>query len=236
MRVLITRPTDDAEELALQVKNLGHTPIIEPLLSIQFFEGPQIDVANCRALIFTSANGAKAASRRIADKTIPVIAIGPATARAARNAGFRNISQSNTEGVTGLEQFIRSTTGPGPGQLLHISGEEIAGPLVENLSNAGFTAARLVLYQASPSTSLSPSLYEALSAGSVQAALFFSPRTASTFSALIQAARCEQAMSAISALALSQNVAKSLSALTFRKLLVAQNQGTEAILKLLSEA
>lgn len=234
MRVLITRPIDDARELAIQIERLGHSCFVEPLLSIEYANGTPLDVAGYRALIFTSANGARAASLRIADKSVPVISIGQATATVAHRSGFHNVTQSKGEGVEEFEHFIKSVTSPTEGTLLHISGETVAGTLVENLCNSGFHAVRIPLYRAVPAANLSPALYEALINGHIDAALFFSPRTATIFADLIKDAGCETAMAFVSALALSQNVAKSLSPLTFRKLLVAQNQGTEAMLQLLA--
>ena len=36
MRVLVTRPDDDAEETAAKLIALGHEPIVAPLLEIKF--------------------------------------------------------------------------------------------------------------------------------------------------------------------------------------------------------
>ena len=70
MRVLVTRPEDDARETAVRLKALGHEPILAPLISIRFIDGPDIDLAGVQALIATSSNGVRALARRTSRRDI----------------------------------------------------------------------------------------------------------------------------------------------------------------------
>ncbi|MDP7310868.1 MAG: uroporphyrinogen-III synthase, partial [Alphaproteobacteria bacterium] len=60
MRALITRPREDAEELAQELRRRGLIPVLAPLLTIRNRAGvvPQLD--GVQALLLTSANGARA--------------------------------------------------------------------------------------------------------------------------------------------------------------------------------
>src|SRR5262249_44075047 len=92
MRVLITRPREDAEPFARARIVLGNEPVIEPLHEIDYLEGAPLDLIGVQAILLTSANGARAPALRTPRRDIAVIAVGPATAGAARAAGFANVS------------------------------------------------------------------------------------------------------------------------------------------------
>src|SRR5205085_7458912 len=94
MRILITRPREDAERFARALTALGHEAVIESLLDVVFLPGPALDLIGVQALMLTSANGARAAAQRTAARNIAVVAVGPATAAAAREAGFIHVSES----------------------------------------------------------------------------------------------------------------------------------------------
>ena len=64
MRILITRPRDDAEPFARAVMALGHDAVIEPLLDIVYPAGALLDLKGVQAILLTSANGARAAALR----------------------------------------------------------------------------------------------------------------------------------------------------------------------------
>ncbi|MDP6883999.1 MAG: uroporphyrinogen-III synthase [Rhodospirillales bacterium] len=86
MRLLVTRPRDDAEALAGPLAALGIEILIEPLLGIRYRDGPPPDLAGVQAILATSANGVRALVRRCDDRDVAVFAVGDATARAARAA------------------------------------------------------------------------------------------------------------------------------------------------------
>jgi uroporphyrinogen-III synthase len=234
MRVLITRPRHDAEELAARLHALGHSTFIEPLIDIVIREGPPLDLDGVQALLFTSANGSRAAAARTAERAIPVVAVGPATAAAARAAGFLNVVESQGEGVAGLAAHVRTTLTPGKGTLLHLAGTVTAGDLVVSLSPHGFVVRWETLYEARAAGSISGALSAELGAGSIAAAMFFSPRTANLFVALIAAAGLAPACRTITALALSEAVANALAPLAFRRISVAAKPETGAMLELLA--
>jgi uroporphyrinogen-III synthase len=233
MRILITRPRMDAEPLAERLHALGHTTIVEALFDIVFRDGPPLDLAGVQALVFTSANGARAAARRTPERNMPVLAVGPATASTARALGFHDVSESEGEGVDGLAAHIRATLSPNKGTLLHPTGRAVAGDLAAALAPHGYRLHREVVYDTHPAEALSGALATELGAGLVTAAMFFSPRTAQLFAALTGAASLGTACHTVSALALSEAVAKALAPVTFRRIFVAETPTTDAMLQLL---
>jgi uroporphyrinogen-III synthase len=230
VRVLITRPLKDAEPLAARLQALGHTTLVEPLINIVFADGPEVDLTGVQALLFTSANGARAAARRTPARNVPVLAVGPATAAAARGLGFANVTESRGEGVEGLAATISATRDPKAGALLHVTGSVTAGDLKASLAPQGFTVRVERLYEARTAPNLSGALAAELEGGLIEAALFFSPRTADLFVALIRAANLETACAKMRALALSPAVAKALSPLPFRAIETAAHTTADALL------
>lgn len=234
MRVLVTRPRPDADTFAAQLHARGHTAFIEPLLEIIFADGPALDLARVQALLFTSANGVRAAARRTLERTLPVLAVGPATAGEATASGFTNVRQSGGDGVEALARFAQATLKPEGGALLHATGTVSAGDLKASLTPHGFIVRVERLYEARDAHSLSGALTAELGARQIDAALFFSPRTASLFAALMTAETLEPTCAAIDALALSPAVAAALAPLPFRAIRVAAHANAEAMLDLLA--
>lgn len=230
MRVLITRPLEDAAPLAAQLHALGHTTFVEPLIDIVFADGPEIDLTGVQALAFTSANGARAAARRTTARTVPVLAVGPATAAAARSLGFTNVTESAGDGVAGLAATIRATLDPSAGALLHVTGTVTAGDLKASLVPQGFVVRVQRLYEARAALNLSGALVAELDGGLIDTALFFSPRTADLFATLVRAANLEAKCAKLCALALSPAVAKALAPLPFRTVEAAAHPTTDALL------
>src|SRR5260221_1467732 len=88
MRILITRPREDAEPFAQALIALGHEAVIEPLLEIFYLPGPALDLVGVQAILLTSASGARAVALRTSWRDIAIVAVGPATANAAREVRF----------------------------------------------------------------------------------------------------------------------------------------------------
>ena len=233
MRVLITRPKDDAREFEVLLRERGHEPVTEPLLSIACDDGPAIDVERYGLLVFTSANGVRAAARRVHARSIPVLAVGPATSAEARIAGFTSVATSTGEGTSGILEHLKAHPSLLARPMLHISGTDVAGDLSSMAAGIGANLERLQLYRAVAATSVSEGLREHLLNGTLDTATFFSPRTAKIFCDLVQATGLAATTGRIAACAISSNAANSLKTLTFRKVLVAQNATSLAMRDLL---
>lgn len=235
MRVLITRPRLDAEALAAQLHDLGHTTIVEPLLDVVFLAVP-LDLKNAQALLLTSANGARAAARATRERDIRVLAVGPMTAAEATKLGFKNVSQSDGDGANALAEHVRATLKPGDGALVHPTGTVTAGDLKASLAPSGYDVRTQTIYDARAAESFSGALTAELSANLIDAAMFFSARTAGLFSALATNAALAPACRNIVALALSAAVAKALEPLAFRDVRIAPKATAAAMVELLTRA
>lgn len=231
-RILITRPKEDAATFAARLAALGHETRLEPLLAIRPRPGASLPLEGAQALLFTSANGVRAAARLTAERGLPALCVGDATARAARDAGFGAV-ESAAGDVAALTALVKRRARPGGGPLVHVAGTVTAGDLSGALAAAGFDVRRAVLYEAVRAERLSPPTRQALAAGTIDAVALFSPRTARTFARIVREEALEAPVARVDMLCLSAAVAEALDSLPGRRLLVAAEPTQDALIDLI---
>ena len=228
LRVLITRPAEDGEVLAELLHGHGFEPVVEPMMTIMPTDAAP-DFIGVQAVLLTSANGASALADKIAERDIPVFAVGDATAGTARNLGFRSV-QSAAGDVGSLAVLVRDRLDPAAGALLHPAASDVAGDLAGTLNRHGFSVRRVVLYEARRAVEMSAATCRLLGEGAIDAALFFSPRTAQTFVILVNQAGLPSACADIDVLCLSAAVADAVQELPWRSVRIAERPETGALI------
>lgn len=234
VQALVTRPQEDAEPVARALASRGIAVMIEPLLGIEPVPGATVDPTGLQGLLVTSANGARALARLLPDRTLPVWAVGDASARVARDLGFGAVQSAGGD-VETLAALVAARVDPAGGALLHAAGETVAGDLSGLLAGHGFTVRRETLYRAVTATALSADLGQALRAGTIDLALFFSPRTAATFATLATDAGLGETLSRVVAYGLSGNVTAKLAELPWAALRKAAEPTLAALLAAIDE-
>ena len=86
MRVIVTRPRGQEEELARGIEALGHEVVLCPLLEVEPLGNDPVDVSGYDWVIVTSVNGARELRRRMTGSPQRLAAIGQATADALGGA------------------------------------------------------------------------------------------------------------------------------------------------------
>ena len=236
MRVLVTRPEDDARSLVAALEARGHEALVAPMLIIAPAPGVEapLDLGGVQALVFTSANGVRVFARLSETRGLPVFAVGDASAAAARDAGFARVESAGGD-IEDLARLIVMRLAPGDGALYQAAASRLAGDLKGAIEAAGFTLRREVLYQATPVAELGAALRRELADGGLDAASFFSPRSAETFVSLVEKQGLGEACARITALGLSEAVAAKLRRLAWRAVLVAERPNQEALLARLDD-
>jgi uroporphyrinogen-III synthase len=230
-RALITRPRKEAGALVSALAARGGSALVEPMMQIHFRDAAS-DLRGVQAVLCTSANGVRALSQSCRERGTPLFAVGDATAARARADGFTTVESAGGS-AHDLVQLVADRLRPGDGRLLHVSGSDVAGDLVGDLQERGFTAERSVLYEARPVAALSAAAAGALDAGEIDFALFFSPRTAAIFVELARAAGVARACETISALSISTAADTGLDRISWRGRWVAERPDQTALLELL---
>lgn len=220
MRALVTRPRDDAEPTARLLRQRGFHVMIEPLLDIVPIPGVEVDAAGVQGILVTSGNGIRALAAVLADRNLPVWAVGDTSARIARELGYSHVESAGGD-VDTLAALVKTRVDAQAGALLHAAAGAVAGDLGGDLAAAGYVVRRVVLYQAVKAHALSPPLAQSLRDDSLDMALFFSPRTAATFVRLVGEAKLSEACRSMTAFALSPAVAKELSTLYWGAIITA---------------
>lgn len=232
MRLLLTRPLDESEALAENLRALSHSCLIEPMLTVAPVAGATPDLADVQAVLLTSANGARALAAHPVARDLPILTVGASTAEAARAAGFDNVESAGGD-VVMLADLVRRRLRPQDGMLLHVAGTAVAGDLAGDLNRDGFALRRSVLYRADTASALSPACIDALKAGTLDGALFFSPRSAATFVELVRTAGLDTCLSRLAMYALSPAVARAAAMCHWGATFVAERPEKSALLALL---
>lgn len=218
--VLVTRPEPEASATVAAARTAGFEALASPLLRIRTLPVPPAGPGTPpEAILLTSARSAALlrAARPALGADVPVFAVGPATAAAARAAGFSRVAATDTDGQAALEAAVAA----GHRRILHARGND-SRPL---RPPAGIALVPLVLYRAEPVRRLSAPARTALGSGAI--ALLFSPRTARLFRRRLGGAGL--APEAVAAVALSPAVAAAAGP-GWRALAVADRPATAEVL------
>jgi uroporphyrinogen-III synthase len=205
MRIILTRPLEDAAPLADKLRKLGHVPIITPLLKIEARQNISVPPKQYQAICLTSANAIRVMGSIDAIENIPVFAVGQQSEQMANDKGFVQVSAHGGE-VIGLHRFLIGHLKPEDGPLLYLSGAETSGDMQGRLQDSGFVVDRIITYDAVKS-SLADFTDEIESA---EAVLLYSPRTAKLWATEIETLKLTYVACRIKHICLSANVAANL--------------------------
>jgi len=233
MRILVTRPKDDAEATAAKLSALGHTALIAPMLEIRYRAGPETALERVQAILATSSNGVYALARRTPRRDVPLFAVGSQTANAAKSVGFKTVKSADGDAAA-LAKATAEWANPSAGVLVHAAGADTKGDLAGTLMSRGFDVRVDVLYEAVASVELPPVAREALEAGAIDGVLFFSPRSANAFSQCVVKAGLVDRNRKLVAYCVSKATADALSPLKFRDVRIAPHPDQDALLALIA--
>lgn len=206
MRVLVTRAREDAERTSAELRLLGHEPLVAPVIRIAA-TGQAPPQGNWDALIVTSLHAADALAT-MAGRDGLVYAVGPRTARAVGELGFRNIRVAEGDAVS-LSALIRRELGLGR-SLLHITATHHKEEPARSLREAGYSVTLWEAYVAEAVETLPEGVEAALRHRRIDAALHYSRRSANLLLTLVRQAGLTQELAAFPHFCLSDDVAEPL--------------------------
>lgn len=186
MRVLVTRPKDDARKMMARLEALGCEAMSAPLIDIAFEPIHAAALDGAAGLIATSRNAIaalEASDGRQYAKNLPIFTVGAATAKRARQAGLTNVIEGPGTAAE-LAPVIVAHSAAKRGPLIHLAGNHLAFDLAGTLSRLGVTVRTLLVYQSIAARRLPADVESALAARALDAVILMSPRTAKTWSKL----------------------------------------------------
>lgn len=212
MRLLVTRPEPDATVLKARLIAQGHEVLIEPLLTIRFEDADPIELDGVQALMATSRNGVRALAQSAAagrGRTIPLFAVGPGTAAAAKTLGFAALIVGPRDARELVPVVARHAEVNG-GPLVHLAGDTLAFDLAGELRRLGFHVLEPVVYTTAVAERFSAATAMKLGDGNIDGVLLLSPRAAHTYVTLAQRQGLVNACRKLRHFCLSAAVARAL--------------------------
>ena len=226
--VIVTRAEPGASETMARLEAMGLAAIASPMLALARLPVELPDPAGLVHLVFTSANGVRFFAAATDWRGAKAWCVGPATAAAARAAGFADVHEGRGDAADLAADLIAALPSGTPG-VLHVANAAAAGDLVARLRGAGLPAEFLALYETRPADALAPGAAAVLSAGPCYV-LIHSARGAA---ALEQAAGD---LSAAVIVAISEAAARPLQGRAVRALHIAPVPNEDALLDALAGA
>lgn len=202
--VLVTRPVME-QTIKAAIEALGFRAVAAPLLRVRT-RGVAVP-AGVQAILVTSSNALPALS----PSHLPLLAVGEATARRARERGFAQVSSADGDAAL-LAGLAAGALDPACGALLLASGARQGHALAADLRARGFRVVRRVCYEAIPMRHFSPEATEAINSGLLHAAMFLSAETAAAFVRLLPL-ELRPHLATVAALAIGNSTAELLEAL-----------------------
>lgn len=176
--ILLTRPLDASRTLRTELAaRLGPdcTIVTSPLLSVMP-TGSGLPDRVAGTLIFTSAHAVTFFAEASAQRDVRCYTVGPATAEAARAAGFDPISGEGTGRA--LADRIIADRPPTP--CLYLRGDHVALDIADALNTAGLATQSHVIYRQIPEA-LTPEARQVLAGRQEVIVPLYSPRSAELF-------------------------------------------------------
>lgn len=229
MKLLVTRPREQAEELTNKLRAQGIEVWVEPMLRVVRYTNTKLNLNSCQAILVTSVNGAEALAKATSRRDIKLYAVGNVTAKNLSHHGFNNVSSADGNSDD-LAVLVEDDIDPSAGTLLHVGGTNSSDRLQNKLCQGGYTVHRIALYGTVGASSFSMELLSAMAKGEIDGVLFFSPETARIFVSLALGALREKALVNMTAFCLSAAVAEAAKRVPWGELIVCDRPNASSLL------
>ena len=238
MRLLLTRPLDDAEPMRQALAAMGHEVVVEPLLTVTLFALAAEALVGVQATLCTSRNGVRAlaASPHAARlQALPAFAIGPGTAALLGQHGFTRVIVGAGRAAD-LVPLVATHCRPADGALLHPSGPELAFDLAPPLAALGFEVRRTIVYHTEAASQFGTELQRISASRGLDGVVLMSPETARVYVALVRRHGLSEAARDMVYLCLSPAVAAALSGLGRVAVHIAATPDSAGLLALVAQS
>lgn len=232
MHLIVTRPEPDASTLAGRLAALGVTTTLAPLLRVVPCPPETVPLDGVATLVATSRNALTVLATHddLPRMTrLPLVVVGPGTARVARELGFSDVTQG-PGAAAGLPDVLAERRAP----LAILRGETTAFDLAGALRARGLDVREVVLYRTRAPEALPEPAAAALRTGIADGVVLMSPETAKVFTMLVQGADLTSALPRLTYFCLSPAVARAAAAPGGSRVLVARKPNLEEMLALIT--
>jgi uroporphyrinogen-III synthase len=237
VRLLVTRPQEDAEGTAAALRARGHEVLVAPLLRIENLSA-ELGTGPWAAVLLSSANGARAVAahvRRDQMTRLPAFTVGRNSAEAARATGFAQVYAANGD-ADDLVALASARLAGSDLPLLYVAGETRSADIAGGLATRGLKVETVVGYRAVAARALPEPVAAAIAGGTLAGVLHFSPRSATIFVDLVKAAGLLDSALNCFHYCLSARVAASLRTAGATRIRIAPHPEERTLLDLIGSA
>ncbi|WP_117194998.1 uroporphyrinogen-III synthase [Rhizobium terrae] len=236
MRVVVTRPQRSALRTAGRLEGLGHQPVLLPLAKAQHH--PQIAEEALKephsAVAVTSGEALRVlvslGDQLAAHRDEILYAVGDATAKAAADAGFRNVRKGPGTGA-GLAEVAAGDEAKPRAPLLYLAGKPRSPKFEDGLLAKELPFVTAEVYEMIPITYDTEGTHRLLCDPPADAVLLYSRETAKLFFDLV--APIAEALPRLRILCLSGTISEAVPHEFHRNIKIAVQPDEEGILALL---
>jgi uroporphyrinogen-III synthase len=235
VRILITRPIEEAERTATRLRSLGHDTLIAPVLRIEPLPDAAFGKGPWNAVLMTSGNAARALmthARRAELVALPAFAVGRQTADAAKLAGFSEVVSADGDGAD-LVRLIAAKIADRTQPLLYLAGSDVARDLAGELAMHGLKVETVVLYRASAANAFSDEISAAIRKSDIDSAVHYSRRSTAIFVDCAKSGDLLREIKAMTHVCLSDRAAEPLRDIGATRIRVARKPEEGALIDLL---
>jgi len=228
MHILLTRPLEDCSEMILKFQSLGHQVSHLPLLKIDKVNYEQINFADFKGIVFTSANAVKFLDVKKINKNHLCFCVGNATEKKARSVGFQNVIAAEGN-VENLKELILQNFDKKKGKLIYVSGETISIDLDQLLLKERYEIKRIINYRTSHNEKFDENFIEALKSNMPDMVYVYSQNSASSFLKFIKIYQSETLWMNTNLMCLGEKTSSILNEIKWKKIFLF-NPGEEEFL------
>lgn len=236
MHVLVTRPEPEGRRMAARLAEFGIVTTLAPLLDVEPCLPPSLALDGVVGVVATSRSALSALQQHseLGRLTrLPLFAVGPGTAEAARRLGFSDVHQGAGAGAELLPAILQCLA-PEAGAVLVLRGENVAFDMALALAERGYATRAVVSYRTRPVAALPEAARALLSQGRCDGVVLMSPDTAKVFTKLVQGADLIGSMARLTYFCLSRNVALAAAVPDGSEVVVPERPNLEEMLALLA--
>jgi uroporphyrinogen-III synthase len=221
--------------MAQELRDLGHEPVLQPLLEFRSLEFDASALRAAEALIVTSSNALRALQEKLKIEDIahiPLFCTGEETARRASQARFSSVAATaRTAEELAAKIVLHSSKSS---RFVHVTGKHQAYDLTRALAREGLSLLTLSVYDMAPRLAFETASAEDLKSGRIDGVILMSPRTAEIFTGLCAACGLVENAKRLCYFCLAKTVEKKLEPLAPACLHVAEIPSRKALLALIA--
>ena len=228
MHILLTRPLEDCSEMILKFQSLGHQVSHLPLLKIDKINYEQINFADFKGIVFTSANAVKFLDVKKINKNHLCFCVGNATEKKARSVGFQNVIAAEGN-VENLKELILQNFDKKNGKLIYVSGETISIDLDQLLLKERYEIKRIINYRTSHNEKFDENFIGVLKSNMPDMVYVYSQNSASSFLKFIKIYQSETLWMNTNLMCIGEKTSSILNEIKWKKIFLF-NPGEEEFL------